>query len=71
MLATDLTKLRTEKTKGASSFLKFLLQNYVPEEKKFELTDAMLNEGQIKRTITLKYSRIFHPDRNRNEERKV
>ena len=45
MLATDLTKLRTEKNKGAAPFLKFLLNNYVPEEKKFELTDEMLNEG--------------------------
>ena len=43
----------------------------MPNDRKFELTDEMLSEGQVKRTITLKFSRIFHPDRNVNEERKV
>lgn len=71
MWAEDLRKLKEEQAKGAQSFLKYLLANYVPEDKKFELTDAMLSEGAIKRTITIKYSRIFHPDRNVNEERKV
>ena len=47
------------------------LTMYVPNDRKFELTDEMLSEGQVKRTITLKFSRIFHPDRNVNEERKV
>ena len=71
MWAEDLRKLKEEQKKGAQTFLKYILENYVPEDKKFELTEEMLNEGQVKRTITIKFSRIFHPDRNVNEERKV
>ena len=71
MWAQDLRKLKEEKAKGAQTFLKYLLANYVPEDKKFELTDSMLSEAAIKRTIAIKYSKIFHPDRNMNEERKI
>lgn len=71
MIAEDLTKLRAEQAKDCASFLRFLNENYVPTEKKIELTDEMLNEQNLKRTMVVKFSRIFHPDRQVNEEKKI
>lgn len=70
-MADDLNKLKEERKKDAVSFLKYVHANYIPEAKKFNLTEEMLSEGQLSRTITIKFSKIFHPDRNVNEERKI
>jgi len=43
----------------------------VPADKKIDLTDEMLAENQLKRTMTVKFSVIFHPDKNVNEEKKI
>jgi hypothetical protein len=67
LLAQDLIKLKAEHEKGPASFLCFINEEYVPAEKKIDLTDEMLAEDQLKRTMVVKFSVIFHPDKNVNE----
>jgi len=47
MWAEDLRKLKEKRNEGSQVFLKYLLENYVPEDKKFELTEDMLKEGNV------------------------
>ena len=51
--------------------MRFLNEKYVPDDKKIELTEEMLSENQLKRTMTLKFSVIFHPDKNVMEEKVI
>ena len=69
MIKEDLNKVKAEfDENNVPEFLKYLLENYVPEDKKFELTEDMLSIAKIKRTILQKFTIIFHPDKNVNEE---
>ena len=72
MIKEDLEKIKKEFDKDdCKAFLRYLNENYVPEGKKVELTDDMLTEDKIKRTMTVKFSRIFHPDKQTNEKRQI
>ena len=71
LIAEDLTKLKAEFDKGCESFLRYLNQHYVPADKKIVLTDEMLSESKLKHTMVTKFSRIFHPDKQVNEEKKI
>ena len=72
MILEDLQKIKTEGDKmRVREFIHFVNDNYVPAAKKVALTDEMLKEGELKRTITLKFTRIFHVDKNVNEPRQV
>lgn len=70
-LADDLREIKRKKDEGVDVFLRYLLEHHVPANQKFELTEEMLKEANVSRTITLRYSKIFHPDRNVNEERRI
>ena len=63
--------LKAESGKGCAEFLRYLHENYIPEDKKFELTAEMLSENQLKKTMQKRFALVFHPDKNENEERKV
>lgn len=72
MVAADIEKIKKEADKGdCAAFLKYLNEHYIPAEKKLTLTDEQLKEENLKKTITTKFARIYHPDKNRNEERQV
>lgn len=71
MISEDLIKIKAEFDKDTVIFLRYLNDNYIPAEKKIELTDEMLKENQLKRTIITKFCPIFHPDKNVNEEKKI
>ena len=43
----------------------------MPEGRKITLTDEILQEGKLKRLMTIKFSLIFHPDKNVNEARQI
>ena len=64
-----MTNIKTESEKGCKEFLTYLNQNYIPEEKKLALDVEALKESNLKRLMTTKFSLIFHPDKNVNEER--
>ena len=49
----------------------FINENYVPADRKLELTEDDLQEHKLKRLMTTKVALIFHPDKNINEERQV
>ena len=49
--------------------MRFLNEKYVPAEKKLDLTEEMLSENQLKRTMTIKFTLIFHPDKNVSEDK--
>ena len=70
LIAEDLQKLKVEFANGCASFLRYLNENYVPQDKKLNLTDDLLTENKLKHTMVTKFSRIFHPDRQVNEEKK-
>ena len=69
MIASDLTKIKEETKKGCKDFLKFINEQYVPATKKLTLDDTALKESNLKRLMTTKFSLIFHPDKNVNEQR--
>ena len=69
MIATDLAKIKEEAQKGCKEFLRYLNENHVPADKKLTLDDEALKESKLKRLMTTKFSLIFHPDKNVNEER--
>ena len=71
LIVEDLAKLKSEHTKGPAAFLKFVNENYSPADKKIELTEEMLTDGNLKRTMTIKFSKVFHPDKQVNEEKKI
>ena len=72
MIAEDLAKVKAEVAKGdCAGFLKFLNEHYTPAARKLTLTDDMLTEDKLKRLITVKFSIIYHPDKNRNEPRQI
>ena len=71
LIKKDLKKIRKEFKKGAKSFVTFCNEHYVPAEKKVPITDEMLSEDKLKRTITTKFAIIFHPDKNVNEPRQI
>ena len=51
MITEDLAKVKTESQKGCVHFLKYVNEHYAPAAKKLTLTDAMLSEDKLKRTI--------------------
>ena len=59
-------KINAELCKGAAPFLRFVMAHHVPDDKKFTVTNEMVIEAKVKKTL-LKISRIFHPDKNVNE----
>ena len=63
--------MKTEHAKGPAAFLKFVNTEYTPADKKIELSEEMLTESNLKRTMTMKFSIIFHPDKQVNEEKKI
>ena len=69
MIAQDLVNVKREAQKGCKAFIIYVNENYVPADKKLTLDDEALKESNLKRLMTIKFSRIFHPDKNRNEER--
>ena len=71
LIAEDLIKIKAEHEKGPASFLRFINDEYAPADKKIALTDEMLAENQLKRTMVTKFTMIFHPDKNVNEEKKI
>ena len=71
LIAEDLIKIKAEQKKGPAFFLRFINDEYAPADKKIALTDEMLAENQLKRTMVTKFTMIFHPDKNVNEEKKI
>lgn len=72
MIKEDLRKIKEEQNKhDCKGFLRFINDTYAPADRKIELTDEMLSADKIKRTMTIKFSKIFHPDKNVNEPRQV
>ena len=71
LIAEDLIKIKAEQKKGPALFLRFINDEYAPADKKIALTDEMLTENQLKRTMVTRFAMIFHPDRNVNEEKKI
>ncbi len=70
LVAEDIRKVKEEAKKGdCAKFLKFLNTDYVPEDKRGKLKDEMLSEDKLKRTMTIHFAKIFHPDRNVNATR--
>ena len=51
LIAEDLIKIKAEQKKGPASFLRFINDEYAPADKKIALTDEMLTENQLKRTM--------------------
>ena len=51
LIAEDLIKIKAEQKKGPASFLCFINDEYAPADKKIALTDEMLAENQLKRTM--------------------
>ena len=45
MIKDDLEKITNEVKKGCKSFLEFINENYVPVDKKIELTEEKLKDG--------------------------
>ena len=71
MIEQDLANIKREVQKGCKEFLKYVNDNYVPEARKIALDDDKLKESNLKRLMVIKFSIIFHPDKNINEERQV
>lgn len=71
MIKEDLQKVKLEAQKGCKSFLKMINELYAPATRKIDLTDELLSEDKLKRTITTKFSKVFHPDKNVNEPRQI
>ena len=71
MITEDLASVKTESQEGCVHFLKYVNEHFAPAEKKLTLTDAMLTEDKLKRTIQTKFSLIFHPDKSVNEARQI
>ena len=70
MVQADIDKVKAEAKKGdCKAFLKFINTNYAPEDKKDKLTDEMLSEDKMKRTMTIHFAKMFHPDKHVNSER--
>ena len=59
MVKTDLENVQREFGKGYSSFLKYLNEQYVPADKKIEITDENIKESNAKRLMQTKFSLIF------------
>ena len=70
-LKEDLDKITAASAKGCEQFLVFLNENYVPQDKKLDLTAEKLKENALKRTMVRMFIPIFHPDKNINEDRKT
>ena len=70
-LKEDLEKITAESAKGCEKFLVFLNENYVPQEKKLNLTEDKLKENALKRTMVRLFIPIFHPDKNIDEDKKT
>lgn len=66
LVKEELQKLKEESEKGCPSFLKFVYYQYTPAKakKKINLSEEMLAEENLKRTISIKFVKIFHPDKN-------
>ena len=71
MLKEDFSKLELEANKGCKEFLVFLNTNYIPADKKLDLTEDTLKEAFLKKTMIKMFLPIFHPDKNMEEERKI
>ena len=71
MIKEDLQKIKVQVDKGIKPFLKFVNEHYTPASKKIELTEEMLAFENLKKTITIKFTRVFHPDKNVNEPRQI
>ena len=70
-LKPDFEKIEAEVKKGCKEFLTFVNNTYVPNEKKINLTEEMLKESQLKKTMIKQFVPVFHPDKNVSEEKKV
>ena len=71
LIKEDLKKVQEEAKKDCKSFLRYCNEHYAPAAKKIAITDEMLTDDKLKRTITTKFSIIFHPDKNVNEPRQI
>ena len=71
MIKEDLKKIQEEAKKDCRNFLKYCNEHYAPAAKKIDITDEMLSDDKLKRTITMKFKVIFHPDKNVNEPRQI
>ena len=67
----DLAMVEMAKKNGCIYFLKFVNENYAPNNKKLTLTEEMLSANKLKRTMTTKFTLMFHPDKNVNEPRHI
>lgn len=67
----DLDKVRAEGKKDCVTFLKFINEKYTPEAKRLTLTDDMVTEDKLKRLMKVKFSPVYHPDKNVNEPREI
>ena len=63
-LDKDLNIIRQAKLRGCDFFLRYINDNYVPNNKKIQITDEMLEPQKIKHTMKTKFSLVFHPDKN-------
>ena len=70
-LQPDFERIKTESKKDCKEFLKFVNDSYSPEGTKVDLTEEMLKENQLKRTILRQFIPRFHPDKNVNEDKKT
>ena len=71
MISADLVNIKREADRGCKSFLIFVNAHYVPPDRKIDLSENELQQSNLKRLITTKFAKIFHPDKNRNEPRQV
>ena len=71
MVEEDLKKIKEAAKKDCKSFLKYVNENYAPEDRKLTLSEDDLKDGKLKRLMTTKFTLIFHPDKNVKEERQV
>jgi len=71
MIKDDLDKIAKEVKKGCRSFLEFINDNYVPVDRKIELTEEKLKDGELRRTMIRLFLPIFHPDKNTEEEKQI
>ena len=69
LINEDIKRVKEEEKKGCKSFLKYINEHYAPAAKKIDITEEMLSDDNLKRTITTKFALIFHPDKNVNEPR--
>lgn len=71
MIRNDLDKITSEVKKGCRSFLEFVNNNYVPVDRKIDLTEEKLKDGELRRTMIRLFLPIFHPDKNIDEPKQI